>query len=425
MRWPAAWQPDALGLLDKTPINCVVIGDSERAAAGPLLERARKQNIVVVSVGAGGSSDIPSIRAAAISGINESITGDVVALSDAVWPSIPTKRSDGAESGPTGLPWVDSNGWAILLARAKAPAKSIWIDAAPPNDAPVLRSEHYVLAVADAGAYGARWIVTLEPKLAASLAAREHEALFVWKNVMQSVAFFESQKQWRTFSQVASAGVVSDFAGPNEFIATELLNLAARRQLQCRAIYKPKATPAELNGVKAIVWMDTKAPAAEWATASKDLVSKGGLLIGPASIQHFATGLAPAGAFDGRYDLYNLGTGRIAIARKPWSDPYQLAADVHLLLSRRHDVIRLWNSGSTNAIYKTGPRGQAVVQILNFATRYSGSPVSLYVPHPYKKVKWSTLPEEVPETPPVSRKQEGIEIAVPPFGSYGAIELGD
>jgi hypothetical protein len=119
-----------------------------------------------------------------------------------------------------------------------------------------------------------------------------------------------------------------------------------------------------------------------------------------------------------------MGSGRLAIAKKPWSDPYQLAADTHLMLSRRYDVMRLWNSSATNALYKAGPNGQGVVQILNFAARHFGSPVSLYVPHPYSKVKWSTLPAEVAETPPVSKKQEGIEIAVPPFESYGAIELG-
>jgi hypothetical protein len=289
----------------------------------------------------------------------------------------------------------------------------------------VLRSENYVLAVADAGAYAARWIVTLDPKLAADVAENKDDVKQVWQDIVQAVTFFEKQKQWRKFTTVAAVGVVSDFEGESEFLGTELLNLSARRQLHCRVLYRRKATPEDLLGLKCAVWLDTKAPAGEWSKAMKDVVSSGGVLIAPASVRHFADGLAAAGTFDGRYELFTSGSGKIAIAKKPWSDPYQLAADTHLILSRRYDVMRLWNSGTTNAIYKTGTNGQAVVQILNFAARQFGSPVSLYVPHLYKKVRWATLPAEVPETPPVSRKQQGIEIAIPPFESYGAIELGD
>ena len=425
VRWPSDWKPEALSLLESTPFNCVVIDEGQRASATPLIERAQKQGVAVVTLGGVLSGDIPAIPAFPISKWNNAATGDVVAISDASWPGIPMRKSDGGDSGPTGLPWVDSNGWVSLLAHAKAPGKSIWIDAAPPKDGPVLRPDNYLLAVADSGAYGSRWIVTLHSKLAAGVGSKTDDALAVWRSIAQSASFFEKQKQWRTFHPAAALGIVSDFEGPNEFLGTELLNLTPRRQLQYRVIDIRKGGPRDITGLKAVVWVDQKAPAGDWAQAIKGFVSSGGTLIGPASMQHFADGLRSAGVFDGRYNLAALGSGRFAIAMKPWSDPYQLAADTHLLLTRRYDEIRLWNSGTTNALYKTGPNGQAVVQILNFAARSFGSPVSLYVAHPYKTVKWSTLPSGASETLPVARKQEGIEIAIPPFQSYGAVELGD
>ena len=41
------------------------------------------------------------------------------------------------------------------------------------------------------------------------------------------------------------------------------------------------------------------------------------------------------------YDLYNLGTGQIAVAEEGFQAPDQVAVDTHMLLSRRNDLVRL------------------------------------------------------------------------------------
>ena len=132
-----------------------------------------------------------------------------------------------------------------------------------------------------------------------------------------------------------------------------------------------------------------------------------------------------AGNFEGSYDYFTHGEGRLAIARKLWMDPYQVTSDAHLLMSRRNDVIRLWNAGSTNARYTRGPSGAGLVQIVNYATRAFGHPVSLYVAHPYKSAKLVGLSGQAPETLSVEPRGEGVEVNLPPFPVYAAIEFGD
>jgi hypothetical protein len=135
--------------------------------------------------------------------------------------------------------------------------------------------------------------------------------------------------------------------------------------------------------------------------------------------------LKPAGGFENSYDYFAHGEGRVAIARKPWTDPYQVATDAHLLMSRRHDVIRLWNAGTTNASYTTSSNGSGLVQVVNYATRSFGHPMSLYVAHPYKSARLITLTGAAPEQLTVTPRVEGVEVNLPPFPVYAAIEFGD
>jgi hypothetical protein len=156
-----------------------------------------------------------------------------------------------------------------------------------------------------------------------------------------------------------------------------------------------------------------------------EFMREGGLVIGPASYAQMATPLKPAGDFDNRYNYFIHGEGRVAIARKPWTDPYQLATDTHLLLSRRNDVIRLWNAGSTNVYYTTSANDKGLVQVINYATRSSGSPVSLYVAHPYKSAQMISFSGGSSEKLTIQPKADGVEVNLPPFPVYAAIEFGD
>ncbi|MGH2668774.1 MAG: hypothetical protein ACRDH5_06610 [bacterium] len=144
MRWPAAWTAGRLDEVQGTPIDGVITGDASVAA------RARQMGLEVSSGPVG------------VKGL---------------WPGVRRQRArgGGADAGPTGSPWVDSNGWLIRLERLKS--AHVLIASDPPQGA---GASAFVLAVADAAAYGGRWVVNLG----------EEPAVEVLKRVVEALLFF-------------------------------------------------------------------------------------------------------------------------------------------------------------------------------------------------------------------------------------------
>ena len=77
--------------------------------------------------------------------------------------------------------------------------------------------------------------------------------------------------------------------------------------------------------------------------------------------------------------LDRVGSGRMAWAREAWQDPYRVAEEVHLLMSRRNDLFRLGNGASMSVCCTGSPDGRMMVmQLVSFDRRASpGSGVSL------------------------------------------------
>ena len=128
-RWPEAWKdPARVALLEGTPFNCIVIDrgvDREAIAA-----QARRSGLAVADV----ASPPQGVRVAS-----------------GVWPGVQMGRAaPAASAGPTGNPWVDSNGWLARLEASLHPGSSVWIEAAP-KEASILPSS-YLVAVADSAA---------------------------------------------------------------------------------------------------------------------------------------------------------------------------------------------------------------------------------------------------------------------------------
>src|SRR5262249_36543415 len=143
-----------------------------------------------------------------------------------------------ANAGPTGAAWVDANGWMAQIAKAKAPGKMFWLASKPGDNEPALRPNTYLLAIAEASAYGARWPITLDDGFTRALQSREAAAIGHWRRMMETLDFFERRRPSAVLRPAGTLGAISDYAGPNEFVATEFLNLAARRNLLYRVLDK-------------------------------------------------------------------------------------------------------------------------------------------------------------------------------------------
>ncbi|HUS06384.1 MAG TPA: hypothetical protein VMZ52_08820 [Bryobacteraceae bacterium] len=462
MRWPSGpletalqpgnksvnelWhKPESLNFLKGSPVNCIVVTwsadkpevSSQQETLQPLIAHARQMGLGVIGR-CSGSSRAPSagLDALLVEGPSTSAQeiscapaarlraypADVVAVDKAVWPKIPARATSGA--GPTGSPWVDSNGWMLLLAGAKAPGKILWTLAEPAADSPAIRPESYLLAIADSAAYGAQWVVALDPRLRGGLAGNAPDALSCWKTMTESLRFFAAHQEWRSYTQQSRLGVLSDFAGPNEYIGSEVLNLCNRRHLPYRVLDMDHLTAGSFDKLAAMLLVSARPPEGALRQQIDSYVKSGGVLIAPASAAPMVAAGAPAGNFESRYDYFPAGKGKIAIARKPWTDPYVLATDVHLILSRRHDVVRLWNAGVTNVRYTVSSQGKGLLQLVNYAMRPFGHPMSAYVAHPFGSARFVSLPGGESMRLDVVKRDGGIEIAIPPFAVFGAVELG-
>jgi hypothetical protein len=239
------------------------------------------------------------------------------AIVKGVWPGIKMARGRAqADAGPTGEPWVDSNGWIVRLARALHPDTEVWIDAPPAVDA-FIPADSYRIALADTAMHGGRWIVSLDAPLTAALSAGKSEAQRPWKTLTETAAFFAARKNWPEYKPAGVIGVISDFSDDNEFFSGEVLNLLARTGEQYRIL--PRQKPWAAENLQALLYADPEAPARAVGKQIMDFVEAGGLLI--ANRWTAAAGEQLLSPLE-RYSVYAAGKGRIAIAKAPSDDPY-------------------------------------------------------------------------------------------------------
>jgi hypothetical protein len=286
------------------------------------------------------------------------------------WPGVKmdSMKGDTAVAGPTGVPWVNSNAWFSILSAELAPGKTIWLDFDAPEESTVAHPANYPLAVADSEVYGARWVVSLDDKLRDALLKGVPQATATWRKTCDTLAFFAAHPQWAKYKSQGILTVISDFRGDNRFVSGEALNLLNRRHVQFKVIERSKALMGPMPGIRALLWLDKEAPSADQTANSLAFVRRGGLLIaskywGPTGAK--ATRRDPS--ID--YDVYNVGEGQIAVPDEGFQDPYQVALDTQLLVSRRNDLARLYNPATTNCHCSYDPiHKERLVQVLNYST---------------------------------------------------------
>jgi len=400
-----AWaQPSALDILKGTPINCLVVdwaaGAPEDAAQQEALRRliavgrgkgisfvgkiatkdaaaatasakAAGLSAVLITEPAGKELELPAILQVARDKVEWKAATPILCASDNEWPGVKvdSMKGDTAVAGPTGVPWVNSNAWFSLLAAELAPEKTIWLDFDAPEDATVAHPANYPLAIADSEVYGSRWILSLDDKFREALLKGVPTATAMWTKTSETLAFFTRHPQWRTYKAQGILTVISDFSGDNSFTSSETMNLLNRRHVQFKVMERSKALLVPMPGEKALLWLDKEAPTAEQTAKSLAFVRQGGLLIAPT---YWGPALVKPTRRDPsiQYQVYNVGQGQIAVPDEGFRDPYQVALDTQLLVSRRNDLARLYNPATTNVHCSFDPVPQhRLVQLVNYSTR--------------------------------------------------------
>jgi len=396
MRWPRSWNsPSALELLNGTSIDTLLIDNSDEFE--PVRAAAEQRGLHVVH------PDTPP---------------EGVSLIKGEWPGVRSMdHGDGA--GPTGVPWVDSNGWSIRLEQVLKPGAAVWVDA-PPKGNPRYGPGSYLIAITDAGARGGRWVITLDDALAGGLTKQDSYALKTWQSIVAASAFFPEHQAWDAYVPQAISAVVSDFTGSNEFFSRELLNLLERAGMHYRIVPKGKLTAADLAGLHAVIYADDIPPADGVRRQVSEFVARGGMLI---TVPKWGAPAGPKADEHPRYDIRASGKGRIATLREEAGDPYEMAQDAPVLVSHRYDLVRFWNGGATGSHYTALPdRSRAVVHLLFYADR-GPNEASVRIVGRYRSVKaWTPGSPEIPHVEMVSQK-DAVEVRLPQVPQYVALEF--
>lgn len=414
-RWPAEWrQPSLLRLLSGTPINCLLLDAHPNGA--PIVEAARERGMTVL--------DSASAAGAPLAKVNWDCPR--IVISDLFWPRMRLSQRgqrDESDAAPTGAPWIDSNSWVARLAAVRAPGRPIWLDFEPdPKESPP-EEAGYVTAVADSAATGARWIVTLDAALRQALASGNAEALKKWHGIQAALSFFEARREWAQWDPWGPVGVLSSFSGDDEYMGHEVLNLAARRNLLYRVLDRKMPSTHRLEGLRAVLYVDNELPPPPLKAKLAAFSQSGGLLIVPPALAaQFPPGKPLPCAVAG-YRLLTAGKGRIAIATQDWDDPYFLAADVHSLVSRKNDPVRLFNGRSLWMHYSVAPKqSAALLQLVSFTSRPNQS-VSLAPAQSWRSAQFHTVgTSEAKSLDPVDVDGH-TEFQLPSFSRYAALEF--
>jgi hypothetical protein len=396
MRWPTAWKaPELLKLLKDTPFNCLVMDSG--ADLGPVADQAKRQGLAVTAAQPMG-----------------------VRITKGLWPGIAIDSGGGAAGGPTGVPWLDSNSWKIRLENALHPDTECWIDAAP--KVARIFPESFAMAFTDAAAFGGRWIVTLDEGTAGAIASQDARALGGWKKLVEAARFFDGRKEWAEYAPEAVVGVVSDFAGANQALGGETLNLLARTNQQYRVIVKGQASEASWKGLKAVLYLDAEPPGAELRQRIEGLV-KGGMMLIAGPPWGAVSGVPAKDQEHPRYQIRVVGKGKVAIARTMPADPYVLANDSVVLVSHRYELLRFFNVGSVNSLLAAAPDGKScVLQMLLYANR-GPRDATVRIAGKYRSARLSTMDGGAARELEMQVVRDGVELHLPPLEQYAAVVL--
>lgn len=402
--WPESWaEPALLRLLTGSPFNCLLVPPSL-----PAIRAAAE---------AAGFICPASPRWHSWRELDWTNPGELAAISDGFWPELAQKGGDSEPAGPTGAPWLDANGWLIEMARARAPQSAIWLRSDLPEDPRTLRWPHYQLALLEAWAYGARRPFALAAPHAETLARNEPEARQSFDALLATLRWMNERPAWQSFQPFARLAIASDFTGPNEYISTETLLLAARLGIAFVPLDRARLSAASLQDRRALLWCDPEpvpGSLSPW-------VEHGGILIAmPAALKDWRTGSVQNDA-NPRFRIHGAGQGRIAAARAEFDDPWLLARDAHLLMSRRHDALRLFNAPALQ--FRHAHRHHRhVLHLLNYTLRPAAHPVVLQLALPAVAARVH-LPGHPLVELSLRREIGGLEAQLPPFPIYAAVEF--
>jgi hypothetical protein len=329
-------------------------------------------------------------------------------------PPIARDTSDmGIEAGVSAEPWIDSNIWLVRALRQGTAWRPVWISQQPKSPA---RGD-YLTAVADAAAGGGRWIVTLDDELRSGLFRKDANALATWKAVAGYLKFAEEHAAWRDFTPFGNVGIIIDKASKSPAESDEVLNLTARRQVPYRVIDRSSLNAAVLREFRAVVPADLSPATDAEKQLLRAFVEQGGTVF---------AGSWWGGVAEGQdYVETHLGKGVVVVYGGDPPNPEDVARELRDMLPAQTLGFTPFNVPSLITYVSAGDGGKRkLIQLVNYASRAFEYRVTLRIEGTFHAARLYS-----PEGPVVNvevhpaRVAGQTELSMPRLNLWSVLEL--
>jgi hypothetical protein len=276
-------------------------------------------------------------------------------------------------AGRSAQPWIESNAALIRIANAENQDRRPllmydWVRAmeAGGNEGPAL--ENYLVAIAEAGSYGADLVLRLDERFQRALMLGDPGARRDWSDIRRYVEFYSGEP--RRYEPIASLGVVTG----SPMVWFEVFNLLARHNVPFEVIAPSRLTSRPGSPLPLLLVLDELD--AGQAEAVAELERKGS-------------------------------TVRTV---KAVSDPNGFALEMRQALGRANREVDIWNGITVLVAPHREAGGDVLLTLVNFAQR--ALPVQLRVRGTFSRVRYES-PEEPAELLAHQSRDGHTEVTVP------------
>lgn len=420
-RWPSG-DPKSLDLLDRTPVNCLLL---ERGAwSADFAKAASARGIAALAVVRDASQPAPPVGFAAVvvegdfdppktelpvvaltsrRKMRIDGTAPVIGTTQAMWPGIQIEEGGAAKAAPSGAPWIDTNAGFLRFVRA-ATRSTVWIANQPPKNQ-VIPVERYLQAVSDAAMEGARWVVALDPDFARRLLAGDGRAVRDFRRIAAHLKFYEDHAEWRALQPAGQLALIQDAANGG-LISGGILDMIAARHTPVRAVAPPALSDEAMRGAKMAVDVDPGALTPEQKETLRRFTRSGGTLLSGPPGWKFESASGESITLD-KEDIKKLD----AIWR-----------EVNSATGHRNFGARLFNvSSMLSNLLSTADGKRVVLQLVNYAN-FPAEDITIHVAGTFTKATLY-LPEGEAKPLAPYAVEEGTAIEIARIPTAGAIVL--
>jgi hypothetical protein len=424
------WDLERIPPTQALGITTIVVPATQPAAIRTALEQGYRVYVEIEAASAAGFKPIAgtagiivkgTLPAAQIDRLAQPGTPVRVADDRGKWPHIRTnwvtRNKDVLQvTNRSSQPWLENNEALVRIAMERAPAARppvlltyTWqpvtvsdLDRGP-------RLENYLVAIAEAGSFGADLVLPLHQRFEEALVNGDPDARADWEEITRFVSFYAWNVPFQ-HEAVANVGVVT--ADPMR--AFEVMNLLARHNLPFVSIAPSALAAHELTGVDLLIVLDDLDDRGLQRVDAFANAGATALLAGTAAVKPGAAALPwhrSAPVRSERRVSYTVGKGRIVERQDAPSDPNTFALDMRQLLGSGRRIVDIWN-GITVLVapYARRSGDGMLVTALNYAAQ--PLPLQVRVRGTFSRVQYET-PGQPAALLPFEHRDDGTEFVLP------------